>query len=82
MPSRIPVRVRIHRRVSGDFPFHTVFAMPGDYPCECNRYGAVSVKAMNGEMLGLRPAEFEALEYGPNPAFNQRTADVPEGPSG
>lgn len=42
--------------------------MPGEYDCSCNQYGAVSVKASDGTMLGVRLEEFEPLEWVPNPA--------------
>ena len=69
IPERIPIRIRIQRAIRGDFPFWLTVVPPGDYPCDCNRYGAVSVEATNGQMLGLRPDEFEVLEDGPNPAL-------------
>lgn len=74
IPERVPSRVRIPRRVHGDFPFHSTFVEPGEYPCESNRYGAVSVLATNGKPLGLRPGEFEALEWIQNPALDQVAA--------
>jgi len=67
IPDRVPTRVRLLWRVCGDFPFLATSAEPGEYPCEANRYGAVSVRATNGKMLGLRPGEFEPLEWAPNP---------------
>jgi hypothetical protein len=51
------------KEVRGDFPFaHHVIAPPGVYQAYVNPHGAVSVKAENGEMLGLKPGEFEWLK--------------------
>lgn len=63
-PPVVPSRVKLHRRVAGDWPIgHLAVAEPGEYPCQSNAYGAVSVTAGNGSQLGLRPAEFEPLEW-------------------
>jgi hypothetical protein len=64
-------RVRLHRAVHGDGPFWRTAVGPGEHACECNAYGAVSVRASNGEMLGLRLNEFEVLEEGPNPHWRR-----------
>ena len=69
LPPYLPTRVRVLRRVSGDFPFQGVVVEPGEYTCTSNRWGAVCVKAINGEDLGLRLDEFDPLEWGLNPAF-------------
>lgn len=31
--------------------------------CECNQFGAVSVRAEDGHMLGIKPAEFEPVTW-------------------
>jgi hypothetical protein len=49
------------RTIRGDFPFQAVKAPPGVYEAYVNPHGAVSVIAENGEMLGLKPGEFEWL---------------------
>lgn len=67
-PDYVPATVRIAKAVCGDRPFRATRVEPGDYACECNRYGAVSVRATNGCMLGLRLAEFEPLTWQTNPA--------------
>lgn len=41
----------------------------GEYYCFCNQYGAVSVTAQNGIKLGLKPGEFEVLEWTENAAY-------------
>lgn len=63
-PPVVPSRVKIHQRVAGDWPIgHLAVVLPGEYPCRSNTYGAVSVTAGNGTLLGLRPAEYEPLEW-------------------
>ena len=65
-PDWVPCRVRLMTRVKGDFPFHGTFQDAGEHDCECNQWGAVSVKATNGQMLGVKPAEFEVVAWRPN----------------
>ena len=67
-PDYVPATVRISKTVCGDGPFRSMRVEPGDYICECNRYGAVSVRATDGRMLGLRLSEFEPLTWQTNPA--------------
>lgn len=60
-----PWRVRLPLTVRGDFPFQDTFAVPGVYVAEHNDYGAVSVRAGNGKLLGVKPDEFEwVCQYG------------------
>lgn len=61
IPLRVPARVRVKRRIRGDTTIR-----PGDYDCDCNKYGAVRVVAENGKILGLKPDEFETLEWREN----------------
>lgn len=66
-PKWVPCRVLLEVPVRGDFPIgHTTFASAGEHDCESNRYGAISVQAMNGKRLGVKPAEFEPLEWRKN----------------
>ena len=66
-PKWVPSRVRFPARVRGDYPFgHTTLAEAGDHDCESNRYGALSVIATDGTLLGIKPAEFEPLEWREN----------------
>ena len=68
IPERIPTRVRVPKTISGEWPvFHDTVVLPGDYDADCNKYGAVSIRATNGKMLGLKPDEFEVLEWVDNP---------------
>jgi len=56
---KIPRYVWLPSLVRGDGPFCNTKAPSGLYPATVNRYGAVSVKATNGHMLGVKPYEFE-----------------------
>jgi len=53
--------VRLLDAVRGDLIFAGTVAPPGIYVAELNPNGAASVKATNGKMLGIKPAEFEWL---------------------
>lgn len=67
-PEFVPSRVRLLHRVTGDIPFmDNPFAQAGEHSCESNQWGAISVKATDGQMLGVRPSEFEILEFVRNP---------------
>jgi hypothetical protein len=65
-PDFVPAKVRLARPVCGDGPFRTTKADAGEYSCETNQWGAVSVMASNGKMLGVKPAEFEVIEWRDN----------------
>ena len=65
-PDFVPARIRLPARVRGDFPFQATVAIAGDHVCKCNQYGAVSVVATNGTILGIKPKEFEVLEWKKN----------------
>jgi hypothetical protein len=65
-PTYVPSRVRVPCFVRGDGPFAGTRIQPGDYDCTCNQYGAVSVRATNGEELGLKLYEFEPIAWREN----------------
>ena len=65
-PPLVPKRVLIRETARGDFPFNATIVEPGEYDCESNQWGAVSVKATNGTMLGLRLNEFEPIAWREN----------------
>jgi hypothetical protein len=66
-PKWVPCRVLLDGPARGEYPVgHTTLAEAGEHDCESNRYGAVIVRATNGKMLGLKPAEFEPLEWRKN----------------
>ncbi len=67
-PAFVPNRIRLPRAVRGDFPVgHNTVAEVGEHDCDSNRWGAVSVRATNGQMLGIKPKEFEPIAWRPNP---------------
>ena len=66
-PKWVPSKVWLAGPVRGDHPIgHTTIAHEGEYDCESNRYGAVSVVAENGQRLGLKPSEFEVVAWREN----------------
>jgi hypothetical protein len=66
-PPMVPARVRIIQRVTGDPPWgHETTVDPGEYDVACNRWGAVSVVASDGNLLGLRLDEFEPIAWRKN----------------
>lgn len=67
VPPHVPCRVRISKTVCGDGPYRSTRIEPGEYDCQCNRFGAVSVVATNGQNLGLRLDEFEPIAWRENP---------------
>ena len=67
-PRVVPSRVRLLKRVRGDFPIgHTTIAEVGDHDCASNKWGALSVRASNGQMLGIKPSEFDPIAWRENP---------------
>lgn len=58
--------VYIPHAVRGDLIFGDTVALPGVHTAFMNRYGAVSVMAGNGRLLGLRPGEFEWVSGKPS----------------
>lgn len=65
-PKYVPCRVRLYDVVCGDGPFSGTRAPAGDYDCKSNQWGAVSITASNGLMLGLRLIEFEPISWQEN----------------
>lgn len=58
-------KIVVLREVRGDWPIgHHLVAEPGVYVPFLNPHGAVSVE-INGELLGLKPDEFQWLEKPP-----------------
>lgn len=61
--SNKPQRVRLLVDVRGDWPIgHLTVAPAGEYLAHLNKYGAVSVIASDGSLLGVKPDEFEWIE--------------------
>lgn len=65
-PPWVPARVRLKARVCGDFPFHETLAEAGEHECKSNPVGAVWVVATNGKPLGVKPQEFEVIQWREN----------------
>jgi len=65
-PDYVPKRVILQSAVRSDVPWNSLKAVPGEYEVESNQWGAISVK-INGESLGLKPAEFDVIEWTDNP---------------
>jgi hypothetical protein len=80
-PDYVPARVRLANVVTGDGPFRSTCALPGDHDCECNSHGAVSVRATNGKMLGIKPAEFDVIAWRSNDRarLRERIGQAPGG---
>lgn len=53
--------VHLPNAVCGDGPFAETRAEAGLYKADFNAQGAVSIKATNGKMLGVKPGEFTDL---------------------
>ena len=62
-PQFVPHEIVLKSPAYGDGPFRSTVATIGKYIADCNKFGAVSVKASNGQMLGLRLDEFTVLSW-------------------
>lgn len=57
------MKVYLPRAVRGDWPIgHHLVAEPGYHEAVENPHGAVSIVLSNGELLGVKPDEFERVE--------------------
>ena len=54
--------IRLQREVRWEGPWSDIVAPPGVYVAEVNPQGALWVKTPNGDDLGVKPGEFEAVE--------------------
>jgi hypothetical protein len=71
--NRVPKRVRMTRTVTSDFLPGTAISVTGDDPLVAvnkqlldawtNSYGAVAVYMPNGKTLGVKPGEFEVVDW-------------------
>lgn len=67
-PHLVPKTVSLPKAVRGDWPIgHQVVAPAGEYEAYCNPYGAVNVKTPSGALLGIKPSEFDVIEWKENP---------------
>ena len=58
-----PTKVYLPRMVHGDWPIgHRLIAQPGVHNAVENQHGAVSVVLSDGQMLGVKPGEFERIQ--------------------
>jgi hypothetical protein len=62
---RVPKRVRMLRTVRSEWPFsaHRGAYKGDEYDADVNRHGAVSVYVEDGGLLGVKPGEFEVIEW-------------------
>jgi hypothetical protein len=85
---RTPKTVRMLREVTPDWPI--MLADPScrgmcaehgkEYPAHTNAHGAVSVHLPSGKRLGVKPAEFEVVEWFEADGAVTRVAPEPEAP--
>jgi len=72
IPQFIPAKIRTGDKVHGDGPFCHIRAEPGIHDVQCNAYGAMSVRATDGSMLGVKPEEVEEfIAWKINPHFKE-----------
>lgn len=64
-PKYVPAKIKVKETVRSEGGSRT-FVLPGVYECESNQYGAVSVKSMDGSMLGIYLNEFDVVEWAEN----------------
>ena len=78
-PKWVPSRIHLPAAVRGDYPIgHMTVAEAGSHDCDSNLWGALSVRASNGQMLGIKPAEFQPLAW----RLNDRAAIAQQRGSG
>jgi len=58
-----PLKVYLPRMVHGDWPIgHHLIAEAGIHDAVQNKHGAVSVVLKDGQLLGVKPDEFEYIQ--------------------
>lgn len=56
-------KIYLHQAVHSDLPFPPfLVANPGIHEAVANKHGAVSVVLEGGELLGVKPDEFERVQ--------------------
>lgn len=66
---KTPLKVRMNTTVTSDLPMFfpdaadLLCVQGNEYHCWVNSYGAVSAILPNGKQLGLKPGEFEVIEW-------------------
>lgn len=71
-PEFVPHKVQVLKDVRSDLPFINMgdrgfVVRAGEHECDSNPYGAISVKAENGKMLGIKPSEYEVISWVKSP---------------
>lgn len=65
--NKTPTRIKMLKDVRSDLPFmlgvSEVAFKDKEYNVEANPYGAVSIVFESGEKLGVKPDEFEVVEF-------------------
>jgi hypothetical protein len=68
---KVPLKVRMLKTVTSDIPMifpdsaDMITIAKNEYYVNVNSYGAVSAILPNGKQLGLKPDEFEVVEFHP-----------------
>ncbi len=63
-PAWVPCRIKLEVPITGDFPIgHDTQADEGEHDCDANQWGAMSVRASNGRMLGIKPRECQIIGW-------------------
>ena len=63
-PLWVPATVMVLREVRPDLPFFSAGCIkPGPTAVECNQWGAVAARDSKGQLLGLKPDEFDVLTW-------------------
>ena len=61
-PEFVPFKVRLIKTIRSETPLRKAVAYIGEYHCQHNQWGAISVIADDGKELGVRPSECIVLE--------------------
>ena len=73
-PDYVPDVIMLPASVRSDMPMRGYYAEPGEHKAESNQWGALSVKAANGKMLGIKPGEYEVISWRHNDPDQGRRA--------
>lgn len=62
---KVPKRIKMAKTITSDFPFPPVLRALKDDVCDCwvNSHGAVAAILCDGQRLGVKPYEFEVIEW-------------------
>lgn len=62
---KVPKRVKMAKTVKSELPFGPRYIAEAgkEYDCWTNSHGAVAVLLPNSEMFGVKPYEFEVIEW-------------------